>query len=79
MIASILLNSSDLSNTNIIICADCSPDGSLAVNPDHAIGVGFSDMVQFVKGGCDEIGPVFAQDTEDFGGLHPNLIVTVVQ
>lgn len=49
------------------------------MNPDHAIGVGFSDMGQFVKVGCDEIGPAFAQDTEDFGGLHPNLIVTVVQ
>lgn len=49
------------------------------MNPYHAIGVGFSDMGQFVKVGCDEIGPAFAQDTEDFGGLHPNLIVTVVQ
>jgi len=49
------------------------------VNPDHAIGVGFSDMVQFVKVGSDEIGPALAQDTEDFGGLHPHSIITVAQ
>ena len=36
------------------------------MNSDHAIGVGFCDMAQFVKVGRDEIGPALAQDTEDF-------------
>jgi hypothetical protein len=49
------------------------------MNPDHTIGVGFCDTAQFVKVWGDEIGPALAQNTEDFGGLHPYLIIAIVQ
>ena len=49
------------------------------MNPDHAIGIGFSDMAQFVKVGRDEFWSALAQNPEDFRRLHAYFILTVEQ
>ncbi len=57
----------------------CYSNGAQTMDPDYVVGIGFRDVVQLFEVGRDEIGPALAQNTEDFGGLHPYLIIAIVQ
>ncbi len=57
----------------------CRFYGSLAVDADHAVGVGFGEDAQFFNIWLYELRPALAEDTEYLRDFHPYAVVTIIQ